>query len=131
MVAFGFTRRPHNIIINSYHHHSRQTETQVGIASASNEDHPLMQFMLGETHDSLYTPEKYTNEDRKRMRLRLVKTSAIATPAIPIFRVTLDSWLRLSDCTYAMFEGEYDFFCKDEGCGWVFMHVRLEGTVGT
>ena len=86
MVAFGFTKRPHSIIMNSYHHHSRQTETQVGIASDSNEDHPLMQSTLGETHEALYAPEKYTKEEIKRIRLRLVSTIAVATPAIPILR---------------------------------------------
>ncbi|KAI4366515.1 hypothetical protein MLD38_022385 [Melastoma candidum] len=51
-VAFGLLRRPQRIIISSYHHHSRQTETQVGTARASSEDHPRRQLWLGDTHES-------------------------------------------------------------------------------
>ncbi|KAJ0519685.1 hypothetical protein HanRHA438_Chr10g0430801 [Helianthus annuus] len=52
-VALGFASNPHSIIMSSYHHHSRHTETHVGMAYAKREDHPRRQSALGATHESL------------------------------------------------------------------------------
>ncbi|KAI4389832.1 hypothetical protein MLD38_002014 [Melastoma candidum] len=54
-VAFGLVRRPQRIIMSSYHHHSRQTETQVGTARARREDQPRRQSRLGVTQESSWT----------------------------------------------------------------------------
>ncbi|KAJ0909883.1 hypothetical protein HanRHA438_Chr07g0326321 [Helianthus annuus] len=40
-VARGFTNNPHSKIMISYHHHSRQTDIQLGIAKLSSEFHPF------------------------------------------------------------------------------------------
>lgn len=39
--AFAFMRRPEKMIINSYHHHSKQTDTQLGMAKVRRDLHSL------------------------------------------------------------------------------------------
>ncbi|CAA7387747.1 unnamed protein product [Spirodela intermedia] len=73
-VARGLTSSPQRMIISSYHHHSRQTEVQVGTARRTRVDHPRRQSTLGLTQESR----------RQRQRLRSVRTMAAATPAMPM-----------------------------------------------
>ncbi|KAK9031622.1 hypothetical protein V6N11_055917 [Hibiscus sabdariffa] len=48
--ALGFTKSPHHTVINSYHHHSKQTETQLGSASLSSGFQPVKHSKLGFSH---------------------------------------------------------------------------------
>uniref|UniRef100_A0A3Q7HI52 Uncharacterized protein n=1 Tax=Solanum lycopersicum TaxID=4081 RepID=A0A3Q7HI52_SOLLC len=54
-VALGLTNNPHNKIIISYHHHSKQTLTQLGIAKSNNDFHPLKQSNEIELQVLIYT----------------------------------------------------------------------------
>jgi hypothetical protein len=56
-VASGSISNPERMIMNSYHHHSRHTETQLGIAKFSNGLHSFKQSRDHPVHEFLYLPD--------------------------------------------------------------------------
>ncbi|KAF1872749.1 hypothetical protein Lal_00016586 [Lupinus albus] len=86
-VAVGSTRSPHKTIMISYHHHSKQTDMQLGAASLSNGMNPakLKHSKLGFVHVGLCNPET------RNIRIAILDDAdAAATPATP--RVRFLSW---------------------------------------
>ena len=77
-VDFGSGKSPHRRIINSYHHHSRQTDTQLGKAKRASGAHPI--------RDSLVGPRLIAGSWRmyKRSNRRRSKFEAEAAAATPV-----------------------------------------------
>ena len=49
-MALGFVKRPQRMIMISYHHHSKQTETQLGAASFRSGVQPVRHSRVGGVH---------------------------------------------------------------------------------
>jgi hypothetical protein len=56
-VALGFNNSPHSKIMISYHHHSRHTEMQLGMAKFKRVFHSLKHSIENPPHVFLWTPE--------------------------------------------------------------------------
>ncbi|CAA6666063.1 unnamed protein product [Spirodela intermedia] len=72
-VALGSGSRPQSRIMSSYHHHSKQTDTQLGVARRTRGLHPPRHLRVGASHV----------ETRKRSRAKLAVAEAAATPETP------------------------------------------------
>ncbi|KAG5616860.1 hypothetical protein H5410_016684 [Solanum commersonii] len=65
-VAFGLINKPHSKIMISYHHHSKQTEMQLGIAKFKSDFHPLRHSIDNLSHKNR---ENRTTSQRQSNRL--------------------------------------------------------------
>ncbi len=58
-VASALINNPERMIMNSYHHHSRHTDTQLGMAKFSSGLHSLRHSTDHPVHDFLYLPDHH------------------------------------------------------------------------
>ncbi len=83
-VASALINKPERMIMNSYHHHSKHTDTQLGMAKFNNGLHSFKHCIDHPVHDFLYLPDHHRYTRRKPTRLKSVHEAANATPRKPI-----------------------------------------------